>query len=213
MGSHVWVRDDKKKNGGKTYAAGVAAVVQPPPVKKQRVWQRDANAIPVPKPPASIVQKIDTTNQADSEKLHQVEDLKKKIEEKRKALQRAQSIAANSKDQLQREEEEERRLKKEKLEAGFSEAFAKAKENAAIEIAASKTALRFADEAEVNRVLKAHSDYGVLKLHPGVDAAAMRKRYKELAITLHPDKCPSSKAAEAFQRLVKAYQNLSKYIK
>lgn len=34
---------------------------------------------------------------------------------------------------------------------------------------------------------------------------------REMAVALHPDKCKQAQAKEAFQRLVKAYQNLAKY--
>jgi hypothetical protein len=34
---------------------------------------------------------------------------------------------------------------------------------------------------------------------------------RELAVSLHPDKCSAPGAKDAFQRLVRAYQNLSKY--
>jgi DnaJ-class molecular chaperone len=40
--------------------------------------------------------------------------------------------------------------------------------------------------------------------------AAIRRSYKQLAVALHPDKCSLEHAAEAFQRLHKAYTNLSK---
>lgn len=66
--------------------------------------------------------------------------------------------------------------------------------------------LDIADVTVVARVLEAHSDYDTLqvrlhtlynnkKRHPclqlriGCDAAAVRRRYRELAFALHPDKC------------------------
>lgn len=42
-------------------------------------------------------------------------------------------------------------------------------------------------------------------------AALLRKRYREMAIVLHPDKCKTEGASEAFQKLVSAYKNLLKY--
>lgn len=51
----------------------------------------------------------------------------------------------------------------------------------------------------------------LLQLQPGATGAAVRRRYRELAVTLHPDKCRSEGASEAFQRLVRAYQSLLQF--
>lgn len=236
MGSHVWVRDDKRKTGGKSFAQG--NVVVPQAAKKQKlVWQRDPNAppqqdsqpstscakpdneeqIPTTKAPAPAVattMKL-TVEKAEMEaKRQQLQELRRKIEQRQKAVSQATAAAQRAEEDLldqHRKQEEERQRRRAKLEAGFTEAFNKAKEAAAAEIAASKTAISFADKAEVSRVLNATSDYAVLRLRPGADSAAIRKRYREMAVNLHPDKCPTAQATEAFHRLVRAYQNVAKY--
>jgi curved DNA-binding protein CbpA len=43
----------------------------------------------------------------------------------------------------------------------------------------------------------------------GCGRAAVKDRYKELARLLHPDKCQVPQATEAFQKVARAYQNLS----
>jgi curved DNA-binding protein CbpA len=45
----------------------------------------------------------------------------------------------------------------------------------------------------------------------GAGAGALRARYRELAVALHPDKCRHPDAKAAFQRLVTAYGALQKY--
>jgi DnaJ-domain-containing protein 1 len=248
MGSHVWVRDDKRKTGGKSFAQG--NVVVPQAAKKQKlVWQRDPNApppsqehqdsqpsisvkpaadneeqttatttkapAPAPVAPAATTTKKTTVDKAEMEAKKQlVEELRRKIEQRQQAVSQATAAAQRVEEDLldqHRKQEEERQRRRAKLEAGFTEAFDKAKEAAAAEIAASKTAISFADKTEVSRVLNATSDYAVLKLQPGADSAAIRKRYREMAVKLHPDKCPTAQAAEAFHRLVRAYQNIAKY--
>ena len=89
-------------------------------------------------------------------------------------------------------------------------------------------------------MLAARDDYEVLRLPVGAAAAALRKRYREMAVALHPDKCrvcsgvgaracmhasdvaearvcegvcmhtQVARATDAFQRLVQAYNSLLK---
>ncbi|WIA28677.1 hypothetical protein OEZ86_011213 [Tetradesmus obliquus] len=91
-----------------------------------------------------------------------------------------------------------------------------AKQAAAVAAAAagpaSSAAAADADEAEVKRVLSSKNDYEVLQLKPGCDAAALKKRYKELVVRLHPDKCKAADATLAFQRAHKAYQVLQGHV-
>ena len=65
-------------------------------------------------------------------------------------------------------------------------------------------------------MLSAADDYAVLGLPrggAGCGAAAVRARYRAMAVALHPDKCPAEGAREAFERLVTAYQGLLKYVR
>jgi curved DNA-binding protein CbpA len=232
MGSHTWVRDNKKPGGGKTFAVGVAAVIPqaPPPKKRKLVWQRDANAAPANKTepstgeisteaeaasqpqPQKVVTKTPTTTAAAAEKKRkELAALKLQIEQRKVALENSLSATQAAEQAEYHHKEAERTHRKRKLEIGFSSAFAAAKQAAAADIASSKASLSFADQKEVDRVLAAGSDYGVLKLAPGADSASIKKRYKEMAIQLHPDKCKAPEAGDAFHKLVKAYQHLSKY--
>ena len=52
----------------------------------------------------------------------------------------------------------------------------------------------------------------MLRLAPGASAAALRRRYREMAVALHPDKCKEANATTAFQRMVQAYQNLLRFV-
>jgi DnaJ domain len=237
MGSHTWVRDNKKPGGGKTFAVGVAAVIpQAPPQKKRKlIWQRDANAAPesttapcnsgetsteaeaaaAPQQPHSKKPTTSTTVTAAAaeKKRKELEALRLQIEQRKAALENSLSASQAAEEADYHAKEAEREHRKKKLEAGFSSAFAAAKQAAAADIASSKVSISFADQKEVDRVLAAGSDYGVLKLAPGADSASVKRRYREMAIQLHPDKCRVPKAGDAFHRLVKAYQQLSKYAK
>ncbi|KAH7488803.1 hypothetical protein KRP22_008554 [Phytophthora ramorum] len=71
-----------------------------------------------------------------------------------------------------------------------------------------------AELEEVTRILSCSTHYQVLKLQlPGnppvlVDAQQVRRRYKELAIRVHPDKNRATEAEAAFKRLSGAYECL-----
>ncbi|KAL3674879.1 hypothetical protein V7S43_000805 [Phytophthora oleae] len=69
-------------------------------------------------------------------------------------------------------------------------------------------------QLEVSRILDCGTHYQVLKLvqpeHPPVftDVQQVRRRYKELAILVHPDKNRAADAEAAFKRLGEAYECL-----
>jgi flagellar biosynthesis GTPase FlhF len=230
MGAQTWVRD-AKRGGGKSFVSGGVAA-KPPPAKRQKlVWQRTAEFAPsdagTSNPPqsndtdrddppakathAAAKQQTTPSEQAAKAKAKELERLRQQIEAKKRTIQQNTESAKAAAINLQKKEEEEREQRRKKLEAGFSSAFAAAKEAADADIAASKSVISFADEVEVDRVLAAGTDYGVLLLAPGASAAAIRKRYRAMAVRLHPDKCKAPRAAEAFNRLVLAYQQISKY--
>lgn len=176
--------------------------------KRKLVWKRDS---------------------ADSEKRGgEFEKDKDKIENKRLKLLEikakiAQKEALLQETKLQREEcdhqeelklEEEERLKEDrrkKFETIFADSFESAREALAKDLTSKRTAM-FADDKEINRVLSAKSDYALLKLSPGCSAAELRKRYREMALSCHPDKCSHPKSQEAFRKIVTAYTSLQKYL-
>ena len=65
------------------------------------------------------------------------------------------------------------------------------------------------DRIAVRRVMMAASDWAVLDLAPNSAAKWVKQSYRDLARRLHPDKCKAPGAKDAFQKLAKAYQNVS----
>ena len=71
-------------------------------------------------------------------------------------------------------------------------------------------ARRAADDTECSRVLGALTDADALGLRPHPQPDAVKSAYRALAKRLHPDKCTSVRSSAAFQRIARAYQNLTK---
>ena len=65
------------------------------------------------------------------------------------------------------------------------------------------------DRIAVRRVMAAGSDWAVLDLAVNAQAERVRRAYRDLARRLHPDKCKAPGAKDAFQKLSRAYQNIS----
>ena len=65
------------------------------------------------------------------------------------------------------------------------------------------------DRVAVRRVMAAASDWAVLDLAVNAQAKWVRQAYRDLARRLHPDKCKAPGAKDAFQKLSRAYQNIS----
>ncbi|KAK9843550.1 hypothetical protein WJX81_008423 [Elliptochloris bilobata] len=123
----------------------------------------------------------------------------------------ARQAAAEAAAEQQRQQDLARR--RDRLKAGFAQAFREAEALAAAELREERGAVSAgADAREVARVLAAPGDYEVLRLAPGASAAALRRRYREMAVALHPDKCKVDGATNAFQRMVQAYQNLLRFV-
>lgn len=123
------------------------------------------------------------------------------LEEKAAAASRAQAAAAQAK----RDDETKRKAR---LDAGFAEAFRKAAEVAAAEAAQQRVVIPSANAAEVARVLAARSHLECLQLPQSPSKEALKRKYRTMAVSLHPDKCKVDHATDAFQRLVQAYQAL-----
>ncbi|KAK2080065.1 hypothetical protein QBZ16_002461 [Prototheca wickerhamii] len=127
----------------------------------------------------------------------------------RPAEQKKKEAAA----QKGRDAERERAERKRRLEAGFQQVRSRPLWTSRPSGPPRGGArLNFADEKEVDRVLKAGSDYQVLQLEPGASAAEAKKRYRQMAIALHPDKCDVPRAGEAFHRVVTAYRSISSFL-
>ena len=65
------------------------------------------------------------------------------------------------------------------------------------------------DSAAILRVQKANDHYAVLGVGRGVDADAVKRAYKSLALLLHPDRNGQPGAEDAFKKLLEAYVVLS----
>lgn len=209
MGSHSWVRDQKSKSGGRNQVVGAAAVV---PVankvddkKRKLIWKRDDAD--------GKITRIKEEREKESKRAKLLE-LKAKIAQKEALLQETKLQREEHFHQEEAKLKEEERLKKnrrKKFEASFADAFESAREALAGDLTA-KRVVAFADDKEINRILSSKSDYDMLKLTPGSTAAELRKRYREMALSCHPDKCNHPKSQEAFRKIVTAYTSLSKYM-
>jgi DnaJ-class molecular chaperone len=150
-----------------------------------------------------------------------MQTLKAKIlqqQAKQEALKAAQQVQ-----QQRQKQQQEMEQRKSRLNSAFGSAFAGAAKAAAAAkqqaAAAAATAAAAAaasgtdvDAEEVKRVLACKSHYEVLQLQPGCGSAVLKKRYREMAVRLHPDKCKAEKASDAFQRAHTAYQELLRVV-
>jgi hypothetical protein len=122
--------------------------------------------------------------------------------------------------QQQQKQQQEMEQRKSRLNSAFGSAFAnaakaqaEAKQQAAAAAAAAAAAIGSdTDTEEVKRVLACKTHYDVLQLKPGCGSAALKKRYREMAVRLHPDKCKADEASAAFQRAHTAYQELLRVV-
>lgn len=219
MGSHTWVRDEKKSGRGKTQVVGVPVVV-PVGHKRKLQWKRDENIHEKVEPVQNRVRDQEKgrklrEEEAAKKKKKRLLELKAQIEQKERQLADKKIRKLESDDIAVEMVENEERLKQErrsKFETSFADAFESARESLAKDIRASKEKISFAGQEEIDRILSAKSDYSVLGLSPGADGAQIRKRYRQIAVTVHPDKCSHPKANEAFHKIVLAYRNLSRYV-
>ncbi|KAK9819504.1 hypothetical protein WJX74_000687 [Apatococcus lobatus] len=117
--------------------------------------------------------------------------------------------------QAQAAQAQEQQARYSRLKAGFSEAFRLAEQAASQaptvqkQKAAAGPGRPVIDaSAIIHHVRAAQDPYVLLQLPPKANTAAVRQKYKELAVVLHPDRCKVPGATEAFQRLVEAYQSI-----
>ncbi|KIY43986.1 DnaJ-domain-containing protein [Fistulina hepatica ATCC 64428] len=80
-----------------------------------------------------------------------------------------------------------------------------------IEKLLSREASAFQREFEVDRILKAFklNPYDILDISESCTADDIKKRYRQLSLFIHPDKCPHPRAPEAFDIVKKAESELS----
>lgn len=64
-------------------------------------------------------------------------------------------------------------------------------------------------EKPVDRILTASSYYSVLGVGRNADTSALKHVYRRAALSVHPDRNPSPRAAAAFDRLTEAHETLS----
>ncbi len=203
--------------------AGAQDRSEAPATNKRRamVWQREEAAPVAEAPPAkrqapSAKQASDVAAAtSQEERARKLAELRRKIEEaerrvKEKRVQEEESLEHEER-QL-REEQRRKEDRKKKFEASFADAFESARKQFAEDLASKKTHVVFADDREISRILSAKSDYAVLKLAPGASGAELRKRYREMCLSTHPDKNKHPRAMEVFRKVVSSYKSLDKYI-
>ncbi|TFK33240.1 hypothetical protein BDQ12DRAFT_769070 [Crucibulum laeve] len=84
-------------------------------------------------------------------------------------------------------------------------------DEAEIEKLLSREASAFQREIEVERILKAFklNPYDILDIEEAATADGIKKKYRQISLFIHPDKCPHARAPEAFDILKKAESELS----
>uniref|UniRef100_A0A7S4GBK5 J domain-containing protein n=1 Tax=Eutreptiella gymnastica TaxID=73025 RepID=A0A7S4GBK5_9EUGL len=65
------------------------------------------------------------------------------------------------------------------------------------------------DDEVIQRILRSKNLYDILGAPKTADEDDLRRKYKKLALTCHPDKCKHPKAEEAFKAVGKAWATLS----
>ncbi|KAG6910855.1 hypothetical protein DXG01_007171 [Tephrocybe rancida] len=83
--------------------------------------------------------------------------------------------------------------------------------DAELEKLLSREASAFNREVEVERILKAFkfNPYDILDIEETATQEAIKRRYRQLSLFIHPDKTPHARAPEAFDILKKAESELS----
>ncbi|KAL6764823.1 hypothetical protein V8C86DRAFT_2470715 [Haematococcus lacustris] len=153
-----------------------------------------------------------------------MERLRRQMQEKEALLAKEQAAQA-AKDAVRAQHQQQQvqaARRKEQLSKGFAALSASAATTPSVQAEgagrgavaplapASRAPAVVADEFEVARVMHSSSDLECLQLAPGSGLAVIRRSYRRLAVALHPDKCKLEGSAAAFQRLHKAYANLTK---
>ncbi|KAF7970066.1 hypothetical protein HWV62_3466 [Athelia sp. TMB] len=79
----------------------------------------------------------------------------------------------------------------------------------------SREASAFQRDVEVERILKAFklNPYDILDISETSTPEEIKRRYRQLSLFIHPDKCAHAKAPEAFDLLKKAESELSDTVK
>ncbi|KAF8969208.1 DnaJ-domain-containing protein [Flammula alnicola] len=85
------------------------------------------------------------------------------------------------------------------------------KEEIDIEKILNREASAFQREVEVERILKAFkfNAYDILDIDENATADEIKRKYRQISLFIHPDKCPHARAPEAFDILKKAESELS----
>jgi len=180
------------------------------------VWKREEHPEEkLEQPPNSQIKTRIPAKLTKVERLKRLTELRQKIEEAERKVRQKKLHDDEVQENEEKKIEEEKRVKEDrrkKFEASFAEAFESARKQFAEDLATRKTPIVFASELEINRILSAKSDYAVLQLTPGATSSELRKRYREMCLSTHPDKNGHSKAQDAFRKIVASYKSLSKYI-
>lgn len=155
----------------------------------------------------------------------QKEELQQKVEDAARAAKMKEELEEQRATQRFREEQE---MKKEKakragnLLSGFKDSLKNKassinantledkNDSTMNEMEKKKSNAENETKKQIERVLQAGTDWAVLNLPRGSKKKWLTQSYRELAKSLHPDKCALPRAKQAFQRVKEAYENLSK---
>lgn len=150
-----------------------------------------------------------------TKKMQDVAQLRREVHQRQRRQSAAEAAAKIAEQQLRTAADTtaaKARHSRQHLQAAFAEAFKEAAQQAAADATAPRPSASAADAAEVARVLAATSDYDCLQIPIGSSADVIRRRYRDMAKALHPDKCGAPGAKDAFQRLFGAYTNLRSFV-
>ncbi|KAF8813312.1 DnaJ-domain-containing protein [Phlegmacium glaucopus] len=86
-----------------------------------------------------------------------------------------------------------------------------AKDDLDIDKILNREASAFQREVEVDRILKAFklNPYDILDIQESATGEEIKRKYRQISLFIHPDKCPHERAPEAFDILKKAESELS----
>jgi len=130
----------------------------------------------------------------------EIKEIQKTIDEKEELARRRQANAeqAQINEKLSKKHEQERKTK---IQSSFKQVFNVPEKE-------SPGPNGIASRDDIHRILNSRSDYDCFQLSQPTMLSTIKKKYKELARMLHPDKCNLDGAKEAFIKIGEAYERL-----
>jgi len=167
----------------------------PPGGKKSELEERKEEIEKLKKEIAEKEQRLRLANLQ-----REIKEIQKTLNEKEELARQRQATAeqAQINEKISKKHEQERKTK---IQSSFKQVFnVPEKESPGTNGIASKE--------DVQRILNSRSDYDCFQLSQPTMLSTIKKKYKELARMLHPDKCKLDGAKEAFIKIGEAYDRL-----